>query len=54
MKAGFYPGKMEGNVAFILADFLIGPEQIIHRRSYYGKNIGDHIPIPNIRLLLKD
>jgi hypothetical protein len=51
-KLGFTRGKMEGKRALIPADFLIGPDLII-RRAYYGKDIGDHIPIKEIKLFLQ-
>jgi len=45
---GFFPGPMDGDKARIPADFLIGPDQII-QTAYYGKDIGDHLPLPAIR-----
>lgn len=44
---GFLPGPMDGDKARIPADFLIGPDLIIHT-AYYGNDIGDHLPLPNI------
>ena len=44
---GFFPGKMEGDLAIIPADFLIGKNGII-QKAYYGKNFGDHIPTKEI------
>lgn len=41
---GFIPGKMEGKKNIIPADFLIDENGII-QAAYYGKHIGDHIPI---------
>lgn len=52
MQKGFKPGKMEGNKAIIPADFLIGPDQKIEK-AYYGKDIGDHLPIEEIEAWLK-
>ena len=47
VRHGFKPGKMEGDKALIPADFLVGPDLII-RQAFYGKDIGDHIPLPEI------
>jgi len=44
---GFGLGRMEGNKTLIPADFLIGPDLKIEV-AYYGKDIGDHIPIEEI------
>ncbi|MCJ7807662.1 MAG: hypothetical protein MUP73_02940, partial [Dehalococcoidia bacterium] len=49
---GFLPGKMEGEKALLPADFLIGPDLII-RKAYYGKDIGDHLPIREIERFLR-
>lgn len=45
---GFLPGPMDGDKARIPADFLIGPDLVI-QTAYYGTDIGDHLPLPNIR-----
>lgn len=50
-RKGFLPGQIEGRVAMMPADFLIGPDQIVHR-AYYGKDIGDHMPLKEIRAWL--
>ncbi len=47
IKKGFKPGRMEGDKALIPADFLIDENQNI-ARAYYGKDIGDHLPIEEI------
>ncbi|MBC8346223.1 MAG: AhpC/TSA family protein [Candidatus Marinimicrobia bacterium] len=47
MLKGFLPGKMEGDLAMIPADFLINENGTIHT-AYYGKNIGDHLPLKRI------
>jgi peroxiredoxin Q/BCP len=47
IKKGFLPGKMENKFAMIPADFLVGPDLKI-RRAFYGKDIGDHLPMPDI------
>ena len=44
---GYLPGKMEGKKAMIPADFLIGPDLTV-QMAYYGKDIGDHLPIQRI------
>jgi len=46
-KRGFRPGKGEGAITQLPAEFLIGPDQTIER-AYYGKDIGDHLPISDI------
>ncbi|WP_168122853.1 peroxiredoxin-like family protein [Paenibacillus sp. HB172176] len=42
LKGGIQPSKMDGDLNQLPADFLIGPDLIIHE-AYYGKHIGDHI-----------
>lgn len=49
---GFLPGKMEGDVAMLPADFLIGPDLII-KEAYYGTDIGDHIDIDKIEAFVE-
>jgi peroxiredoxin len=44
MRKGFLPGRMEGHVTLVPADFLIGPDGNI-LIAYYGKDISDHLPI---------
>jgi peroxiredoxin len=44
---GFLPGRIEGKVNMVPADFLIGPDQVV-AKAYYGKDIGDHLPIDEI------
>lgn len=44
MGKGFLPGRMEGSITLVPADFLIGPEGTI-LIAYYGKDISDHLPI---------
>jgi thioredoxin-dependent peroxiredoxin len=41
---GFLPGRMEGSITLVPADFLIGPDGTI-LVAYYGKDISDHLPI---------
>ena len=52
IKNHFLPGKMEGDIAMIPADFLIGPDLKIHQ-AYYGKDIGDHMPMGDIEKFLQ-
>lgn len=51
-KLGFKPGKREGDMVLVPADFLIDENQKIHR-VYYGKDITDHLPIKEIEAFLK-
>ena len=44
---GFWPGKMEGIKSMVPADFLIGPDLTV-QVAYYGKDIGDHLPVERI------
>ena len=44
-------GPIDGKKSIIPDDFLINPDYTIHT-SYYGKNIGDHLPIDSIRKFL--
>ncbi|WP_128895853.1 peroxiredoxin-like family protein [Longirhabdus pacifica] len=43
-KKGFKGGKADGDLTRVPADFLIGEDGIL-RKVYYGKYIGDHMPI---------
>lgn len=45
-------GKPDGSVTRVPADFLISPLLTIHD-SYYGKDIGDHIPLKRIDEFIK-
>lgn len=44
MRLGYLPGRIEGSVARVPADFLIGPRGEI-LIAYYGRDISDHLPI---------
>lgn len=44
---GFYPGKVEGDMKTVPADFLID-ENFTIRKAFYGSHIGDHIPFEDI------
>ncbi|MCK5828412.1 AhpC/TSA family protein [Candidatus Bipolaricaulota bacterium] len=46
-KRGFRPGKGEGAITQLPAEFLIGLDLTIER-AYYGKDIGDHLPLEEI------
>lgn len=50
-RKGFLPGKAEGETALLPADFLVGPDLTI-QTAYYGKDIGDHLPIGEIERFL--
>jgi thioredoxin-dependent peroxiredoxin len=50
-RKGFLPGKMDGVKTLVPADFLIGPDLVVEK-AYYGKDIGDHLPIPEIEAWL--
>lgn len=52
MAKGFLPGPMDGDKTRIPADFLIDPDLVI-QTTYYGKDIGDHLPLPAIRQWLE-
>lgn len=44
---GFLPGRMEGDKLLHPADFVIGPDQKVET-AYYGKHIGDHLPLSDL------
>jgi len=44
MGKGFLPGRMDGHITLVPADFLIGLDGSI-LIAYYGKDISDHLPI---------
>jgi len=50
--AGFYPGKMEGTITRIPADFLIDENGIV-QTVFYGENVGDHISFKEVDFFLK-
>jgi len=43
----YLPGSVEGGIHRIPADFLISPDGRI-AEAYYGRDIGDHLPISKI------
>ncbi len=44
---GFWPTKIDGPIARMPADFVIGPDLIIER-AYYGTYLSDHLPFEEI------
>lgn len=44
MKAGMLPGRVEGPVNRVPADFLIREDGVIDV-AYYGSDVGDHLPL---------
>lgn len=48
---GFLPGSVEGGIHRLPADFLIGPDGRL-AEVYYGRDIGDHLPIERIEARL--
>lgn len=51
VRAGFRASSVDGDKNLVPADFLIGPDQTI-QRAYYGKHVGDHLPIAEIEQFL--
>lgn len=47
MRLGFLPGRIQGSVARVPADFLIGPRGEI-LIAYYGRDISDHLLIETL------
>lgn len=47
VRLGFFPGRVQGSVARVPADFLIGPRGEI-LIAYYGRDISDHVPIETL------
>jgi len=52
-RRGFRVGRADGLVTQLPAEFLIGPEGKI-QIAYYGRDIGDHLPIEEIDRWLDD
>ena len=46
-RRGFHIGRADGAATQLPAEFLIGPDSVIER-AYYGRDIGDHLPIEEI------
>lgn len=51
-KKGLLSIASDGDRKLIPADFLVGPDLTIER-AYYGKDIGDHLPLEEIKAWLK-
>ncbi|MEN8250443.1 MAG: peroxiredoxin-like family protein [Bacteroidota bacterium] len=52
VKHHYYPGSVEGDLHRIPADFIIDTDNKI-LTAYYGKDIGDHLPLSEIYSLIK-
>jgi peroxiredoxin len=52
LRERFLPGSIEGGIHRIPADFLINPDGCI-TEAYYGRDIGDHLPIAKIKQYLQ-
>lgn len=50
---GFLPGSVEGGIHRIPADFLVRPNGTI-AVAYYGRDIGDHLPLERIERYLQE
>lgn len=51
LKEGFMPGRMEGEINMVPADFLIDEDGRI-AVAYYGRDISDHLDIATIEAFL--
>jgi len=51
VKERLKPGKIEGKWAMVPADFLIGPDLLIHE-AFYGRDISEHMPFERIERFL--
>jgi peroxiredoxin len=51
LKEGFLPGKVEGDMNMIPADFVIDEQGKI-LIAYYGKDISDHLEISEIEKVI--
>lgn len=51
LKKGLLPGKPEGEVSMLPADFILDESGRV-LVAYYGKDIGDHLPLEDILLHL--
>ncbi|MES2919430.1 MAG: peroxiredoxin-like family protein [Pseudomonadota bacterium] len=52
LKQGFLPGKMEGDINMVPADFIIGEDGRV-LVAYYGRDISDHLPVEVIEQHLR-
>lgn len=48
----FFPGTIEGDIHRLPADILVGPDGVVID-AYYGKDIGDHMPIETLTTHLR-
>jgi hypothetical protein len=44
---GFAPGRIEGPIDRLPADFLIGPDGRIDR-AFYARAAGEHVPLADV------
>lgn len=51
LRSPFMSLKNGGEVDLVPADFLVNPDLTIHA-AYYGKHVGDHMPVEDIRRFL--
>jgi len=51
IKERLMPGKIEGKWAMVPADFLVGPDLLIHE-AFYGRDISEHIPLERVERFL--
>lgn len=47
MANGYLPGKVEGPMNALPADFLIDEKGVV-QLAYYGRDIGDHLPLEQV------
>ena len=47
----YLPGSVEGEIHRVPADFIIGIDGKI-LRAFYGKDIGDHLPLEEIKRIV--
>ena len=52
IKNGYLPGTVEGEIHRIPADFIIDRDNTI-LKAFYGKDIGDHLPLDEIDAVLQ-
>lgn len=52
-RRGFLPGRVDGPIQRLPADFLIAPDGSL-AVCHYGRDAGDHLPLADIRAFLDD
>ena len=52
LRLGYFPGSVEGGIHRIPADFVINPQGRI-TEAYYGRDIGDHLPVERVAQWLR-